>query len=245
MDYFSCKNKIPFRGARLDMQATMPSLVECILEASLMHTETTSRPMKWFSDNMVGFLLTNWQVKILKYPLWNEEFTINTWPTFFKGILAERSFEVINNQGELLALVNSAWVYSDLVRRRPIKLEDRFFKEYGELRPSRLEKDYKISSFEFETLLDEYTFITTRRDMDKNLHVNNITYLEWAINGIPDDVYDKSVITSMKCAYKKECTRGQNVLVQTFSVGKLEYLVKIFNITEEKQLLCEVFLSSN
>ena len=43
-----------------------------------------------------------------------------------------------------------------------------------------------------------------RSDMDMNQHVNNVTYLKWATEDLPSDLYSSHVLTGVDIEYRAE-----------------------------------------
>ena len=50
-----------------------------------------------------------------------------------------------------------------------------------------------------------------RRDTDTNKHANNSVYIDWAMDGVPDEIYDNMDLAEVTVTYKKECRRGDTV----------------------------------
>ena len=53
--------------------------------------------------------------------------------------------------------------------------------------------------------------VARRADMDMNGHINNVTYLAWALETVPSDVYDGMSLSEVEIDYKSECLAGQTV----------------------------------
>ena len=58
--------------------------------------------------------------------------------------------------------------------------------------------------------------VVTRRDTDTNGHANNVKYLEWVMDDIPDEIYADMALKDIRIVYRKECMRGDTVTVKTF-----------------------------
>ena len=243
MNVFQCVHRIAYSGIRPDMTVSFPELVGSILEASLLHSESTPYPMAWYVHHQCGFLLTNWQVQVLRYPKWNDTLTIRTWPIRFKGILAERSFEVTDAAGRAMAFANTGWFFTDLANRRPIRASNALVEGYGPIYPPAIPKDFKMPDYTSYAAVGQSSIIVTRRDTDGNAHVNNVTYLAWAMDLIPDSVYDTLHIMEMKTVYKKECVRGMSLTAEAFQhpVDKTAFVVCVKDAGPGRALLCEMY----
>ena len=84
-------------------------------------------------------------------------------------------------------------------------------------------------------------FTVTRRDTDTNGHANNVKYLEWALDDVPDEIYDGMTLKDIRVVYRKECHRGDVVHTKTFveeKDGEWETITFIFD--EEETVLAEI-----
>ena len=57
----------------------------------------------------------------------------------------------------------------------------------------------------------------TRRDTDTNTHANNVKYLEWVMDDIPDESYVDMRLKDIRIVYRKECMRGDVINVKTYA----------------------------
>lgn len=206
-----------YEGVDPKLYIKFTKLMSLMQETSIAHTDSTNRPMSWYVDNNFGFLLTNWDVRVNKYPFLYEKIRISTWPVMFKGILAYRGFDAYDSKNDLIAAANTKWVFTDLSRHRPIKVPADVVTGYGELSPPLFESDYKFPEItqDYESA-SRRSMQVTRRDIDSNNHVNNIKYIEWVVDDIPQNLYDNYCVKQMKCVYKKECKVNQEVMIETY-----------------------------
>lgn len=239
--YFKTGFTIGYKGIKPDLKTNFTAFMECLQEAGSRHTESTPNPMKWYMDNACGFLITNMHVKIHKYPSINDEIEIMTAPLMFKGVFAERIYRVTSQSGEELAVAFSSWIFVDLEKRRPVRIPDFIAAEYGKFAECPPEKDFTVPDTAAMEKINEDRFRVSRRDTDSYGHVNNIVYLEWAQNYIPDDIYRRASVAKMKAHYKKECMEGDEILAETFAAaGDGSRFVTVFSGAEEKNVLASV-----
>ena len=53
--------------------------------------------------------------------------------------------------------------------------------------------------------------IARRSDVDMNSHINNVVYLGWALESVPEDVYSGFTLYEMEMDFKAECKAGDTV----------------------------------
>ena len=65
-----------------------------------------------------------------------------------------------------------------------------------------------------EPEISEITFdyIVQRRDVDTNHHVNNLHYLDYAYEALPNDVYINNDFKNVEIMYKHEAKLGDNII---------------------------------
>jgi len=239
MPVFTSDFTVDYQLLEPDLTARLPGLMSHVQEASIRHTESTPHKMQWYADNARGWLLTNWHIEVTRLPKWNEAIRIHTWPSRFKGILADRSFEVLDENGQRLLAAVSGWVFTDLAARRPVKPPQAVIDGYGAIGEPALAADFKFSHDGF-TRITSREMLVTRRDTDTNSHVNNIRYIEWAFDEIPADIYDAHTPHVVKAAYKKECVKGDTLTFDTFVRPGSEPSVLI-TMRKEDVVVCEVY----
>ncbi len=238
---FSYTYSIPYKTLNLDWSIRLSALMDFLQETATRHSEHAGFPMAWFFEEMKGWVITHWDLKIHQYPKWNDTVVVSTWPSLFKGIMADRSFLVTDSQGRVLLEGASRWVFTDLSRRRPIKPPQEMLDGYGVLNAPCFETSFKfplplISEME---LVRTSQFMTTRRDVDTNNHINNVNYIEWVLDLIPDDLYDNRQIRTMQVSYKKECKKDTLVTTALFQRDDMFYAV----VSAADQTLVEVTFS--
>jgi acyl-ACP thioesterase len=67
--------------------------------------------------------------------------------------------------------------------------------------------------------IDEADFTVRKSDIDIHLHVNNVKFIEWAFDKIPDKRYYSTNACEMKARYKKEIKLGARVTLETWEKG--------------------------
>jgi len=217
----------------------------CMLESSMLHSEVTPHPMAWYWSQGVAFVFTNWQAVVRRYPRWNEEITVKTWPTSFKGFVAERSFEVFDSNGESIAKSHSGWVYMDLNRRKPARAPLDVLNGFGDFMPPALERNFRLPERSGFAEAGSRAIEVTRRDLDANRHVNSVAYLDWAMDSLTaHGLCRAGRVVEMKTTYRKECSLGAPVEVAALrnTDGDSDAIVLIQEADGEKALLCEVYL---
>lgn len=168
-----------------------------------------------------AWILLQYHIKIIDTPKLWETITIKTWCPKKKKMHSTRSFVVECNGVECIQ-INSLWVFFDIEKRMPKKISDEMANSYTCNKPPafpepRLFKVDGTTDDAHRRSTRDYTVM--RSDIDTNGHVNNVKYLEWILNDIPDEIYDNNTISELKIVYRKECHRGDALSLHTFVDG--------------------------
>ncbi len=179
---------------------------------AVAHSDAAGWSVETLMDQHKGWILLHYQIKIGSLPRDGEKVTAHTWAAGYRRAQADRDFCLCDESGKELAYASSRWVLMDTDRRRPAKLDSDFFNSYF-IEDGRevAEADYKIKIPEDAEEISRDTFEVKRRDTDTNGHVNNAIYIDWAIDSIPDELYDAKDPSEIRVTYKKECRRGDMV----------------------------------
>ena len=130
---------------------------------------------------------------------------------------AERSFFLFDEAGNKLLDGASRWIFMDLARRRPAHAPDGMAERYHSGQEPAIPDEKFFMPKETEgDLLSTRTLPVTRRDTDTNGHANNVKYLEWAMDDVPDEIYDGMSLADVRIVYRKECVRGDIVEIKTY-----------------------------
>jgi len=199
-----------------DLTISLPGIMTAAVESSLMHTYTTPHLFEYYTSNGLAWVITHWHVRINRFPKVNEAVKIATWPVRFRGLFAERGFEMADERGESLLCANSNWVLLDRQKLKPVRASQEIIDYYGPTYPSKIDTDFAIPKPDGFEALARRDYAVQRRDIDIFGHANNVRYIEWAMEDIPEDVYCGYMPYELKAAYKKENIAGDKVQIEPF-----------------------------
>lgn len=166
-----------------------------------------------------GWILLDWQIKVMKRPLYNEKLSVSTWSRGFEKACAYRDYEFKNQSGEVVIIGTSRWILFDIDKRRPLRLTEDITSLYdSETEFKVFKEDIKDIAFD-ESMIAEVKgqqYKVMRRDIDINNHMHNINYLEVAFEALPEDVYKKIHFENLRIQYKREIKYGDMVECRYF-----------------------------
>ena len=161
-----------------------------------------------FAKNL-GWFLLKYNIQIYKNLSDMDKISITTESRGASKLFAYRDFYLYHN-GELFGKVASLWALIDFNTKRMVKpLENlESINEY-EKREDDLEFN-KIPTL--ETVSAQKEFHIRYDDLDVNRHVNNATYITWALEALDYDFRSTHKVKSLEMNFKKEVTFGVDIL---------------------------------
>ncbi|KAF6159276.1 hypothetical protein GIB67_032047 [Kingdonia uniflora] len=193
-----------------DKTATLESLLNLLQEAALNHVWMSGLLGDGFGAthgmirNNLIWVVTKMQVQVDSYPIWGEIVEVDTW-VGASGKNGMRHWD-------------STWVMMNRQTRRLSKMPEEV---RDEITPWFIDKQAISSDVctKIVKLDDKAKYINSdlkpkRSDLDMNHHVNNVKYVRWMLETIPDSFLDSHQLSSITLEYRREC--GSTDLVQSF-----------------------------
>ena len=126
-----------------------------------------------------------------RMPAHRETIRLETWSNKCRKMQAERGYYLFDEKGEKIADGMSRWIYMDFAKRKPTNVPDDMIEKYGTNQPPAIEGEkFRMPPMPEGEPKAQQRFTVTRRDTDTNGHANNVKYLEWALDDVPDEIYD-------------------------------------------------------
>lgn len=208
-------------NTKLDMKFT--GILEAFQEAATIHFEEIGYGIKKRTSDSPAVIILNSKVNIIKKPKWNDTFTVRTWCNELNRIYCYRNFEIIDSKGNIIATGMNKLVLMDLSKRRIMRIDEKI-KNDIELEDKFL-YDNEIKEIEIpNTLGKEEIQIIRNRDIDINGHVNNVAFVEIALNALSREQYKKLDKMNLEVHYKKEC-KNQDTLKTVLYEENNEYTI--------------------
>lgn len=236
MPKFEYKAKVEYPDLDMNKKMGIRGFLKMMQEAAGMHSDVAGYGINDTEKTGVTWVILNWKLKIKDFPKCNEILTIRTWPKTFSKICSYRDFEVINEKNEIIAIATSKWILVDSNTHSIKKITDEVINAYNvdvleEVFNEKLTE--KLTEPADGKLLFEYKI--QRRDLDTNKHVNNLNYIDFAINTLPEEIYNEKIFSNIEIMYKKELILDEDIEC-FYSTKEEKHVVVIKNKNEDKSL---------
>lgn len=155
------------------------NIINYFQDCSTFQSEDLGIGVEYLREQKRVWVLSSWQVDILKYPKLGDKITIGTFAYGFKSFLGYRNFYMQDENGEYLAKASSIWAYLNTETFKPEKPDLADMDKYGI--EEKLDMDYKSRKIEIPNELKTLEPIEVKEHhLDVNNHVNNSQYITMA-----------------------------------------------------------------
>lgn len=193
-----------------DQRLSPPGLLRLLQEAASVASDDVGFGLKDISRTGVHWILSSWRIHLTERPCWRTPLRVETWPRAMDGFLSDREFLVWDGNREI-ARGTSRWVLVDAVTGRLTRVTGAVRAAYGDqLDSCSLFADCPPVPGSGKTPEDTpASFETTagRRDIDTNRHVNNLHYLEYGLEALPEEVYE-NLPSTVEISFRKQILLG-------------------------------------
>lgn len=159
--------------------------------------------------------MTRQKVVMEHLPTWGDEISISTWLAPFKvgGRFFERNYLVQDMGGNRIGAGLATGIVFDVEERKWIPIPEEFA-----VYPSRPREDNLLEFNKIPRLSNvEYSLDIEPHfsDLDRYVHVNNMHYVDWAIDSLPAEITENWQCCEVNIQFKRELQIGNTVTVQT------------------------------
>lgn len=204
------------RFSEIDEQGYLKyeNFINYFQDCSTFQSEDLGVGVEFLRKQDLVWVVSSWQIEILKYPKLGDKITIGTFAYDFRSFLGYRNFYMLDENGEYIAKANSMWVLLSVSAGRPCKATQEQMDLYG--RQEKLNMNYKSRKIEIPADLDKLEPIeVTTHHLDINHHVNNGQYICMAVACIPGIERPYSI----RVEYKNQARLGD--LIIPFTDGRV------------------------
>jgi acyl-ACP thioesterase len=187
------------------------SMFNFMQDAAGKHAQALGVSVRRLLSENYTWLLSRLKIKIASYPDINDRIQIATWPSGVQRLFALRDFELRNGSDQVIAAAVSAWLVIDVQRRRPVRIlpfVDRLKPLEGRhILPDTLDKLPELNNRTYEK-----KFIARYGDLDVNQHINNVSFVEWVVEGVPSSLLNTSAPAQLEINFLAEAYYEDRIL---------------------------------
>jgi len=215
--------------------SNMPMICNWLQEAGMKHALQIARHSGLDISEIV-FVLTRLNVRMDRYPSWMEKVTVESWLSPSSDRYARRNFLLHGADGKIIGRAISSAV--------PFNLKDRTGGIFsGDLNSFTIEREDalthdflkipEITGTHTENIIQVRYF-----DCDFFYHINNVKYIEWCVESLPDDYLKSNTLREIDINFRAEGNLGDSLILKTAESGNRDtFIHSVAKDSEAKDLV--------
>ncbi len=195
--------------------ASPTSMLMLLEETAAEHCYSINHGLYQLADQNVGWVLISGVMQMERYPSYKEKITIRTWLSEYSAVKGFRENIIYDEQNNIIGRAKGLWIFFDIARRRPIRIFKDIIDKWSfcEEKSTDVNISEKIKAVESPDY--ELKFKVNRYDTDIIKHVNNIRYLNWVEESIPEEIIDNYYLSDINGRFISEAHSGQTLVSLT------------------------------
>ena len=186
-------------------------------EACIAHTEELGMGRKKTLDKGFLWVITSLHLKINRLPVYDEDVRVECYPGPTLHYFFPRHFAILSSSGEKLLQAHAVWALINEKDRTMIDpgkngIHIDGFEEGNEIPP--------VLAFKVPEGGETFPLDAAYSLCDINGHLNNASYLDWALDHVDLSEMEKASIQEVCLTFKKEIRLGESVPVTIKKEGK-------------------------
>ncbi|RXK14079.1 acyl-ACP thioesterase [Halarcobacter mediterraneus] len=214
-NYFDKEFELRFFEMNRLGEASPIAILTLLQETAADHCHYAGHDLLSLMSENLGWVLLSGAMKMERYPLYKEKIIIRTWISKYHSIRGFRENIIYDENYNIIGRARGLWVFYDIKRRRPKKIHSDFLKRWSSYKITSLEHDITNKIESFDSVQYRKEFKVNMYDTDTNKHVNNLRYLQWLIESIPDEILNNYYLYFIDGRFISEAQYGDVILSST------------------------------
>jgi acyl-ACP thioesterase len=171
--------------------ASPSSMLTFLEETAAKHSHSINKSLYQLAQQNRGWVLVSGVIKMERYPRYKEKITIRTWLSNYSIIKGTGENIIDDEQNTIIGRAKGLWVFFDIDKRRPTPILDEIKEKWYFCSETSVNTNIskKIAAVEHPDY--ELKFKINGYNTDINKHLNNIRYLQWLVETVPDEISDE------------------------------------------------------
>lgn len=236
------KYKIGIRDINENVEVRNKALLGYLEEIGCKHSDLAGYGVLDIQNNKLVWILLDWKLEVIKRPKYGQTITVNTWSKAAQKCYCYRDFEIMDEEGNIIGKATSKWVLIDKEKNKINKVTDEVVSAYRPELDKEVFKTEDLSKIiEKEDSKETANYIVRKIDIDVNMHMHNLNYINVAYEALPNDIYLQGEYDNIRITYKKEAKLGD--IIKAFYVNENNKIQIILKDEECKNTYCIIELS--
>jgi acyl-ACP thioesterase len=191
--------------------ASPTTILTLLEEAAADHCLSMKHSLFDLFNQNIGWILLSGYMQMESYPLYKEKITIRTWISKYTSIKGIRENIIYNEQGSIIGRAKGLWLFFDIKRRMPVRIFEDIKEKWSCFPEESIRYDINKKIEAINSAKYKKSFLVHKYDMDSNKHVNNLRYLQWLLETIPNEITDNFYMHSIDGRFVGEAQFGHTI----------------------------------
>lgn len=190
----------------------LPTAILALLEETAAdHCHAINHSLYDLVSQNIGWVLIAGYIRMERYPKYKEKIVIRTWLSNYSTVRGIRENIIYDQQGNIIGRAKGLWVFFDIAKRRPVQIFEDIKTKWSFNPQESIIHDVskKITPLQTAQYIDQFNVY--HFDVDMNEHVNNIRYLHWVMDSIPEEITKKFYLHSIDGRFISEAQFGDTI----------------------------------
>ena len=212
-------------------------IISMLQEGAAAHADELGVGLEYLVRSGLTWMLSRMSITFHAWPAPADHLNIATWPAGSRrGLIALRQYQCHDQNLRLLLEATSEWLLVDTQRERITRLTP----EIMSLESSQPPPPSPFPKASCESPPDWSVTIPVRRaDLDINRHVNNIHYISWLTEPLPDGWQTRRLL-NLDIVYRHGAKHGDTLTSSSYAVSA-DKLYHRIERTTDASILCEAY----
>lgn len=214
-NYFDKQFEIRYFEVNKNGIASPTTILTLLEETAAEHCDSINYNLFQLEAANIGWVLVSGVLEMERYPNYKEKIRIRTWLSEYTSIKGIRENIIYDEENNVIGRAKGIWVFFDIERRRPAKIFDEIKEKWSFCSEESISYNVSEKILVIDKPDCELEFKVNRHDTDMNKHVNNIKYLQWVLESVPEDIINNYYLHSIDGRFIAEANYGQTILSLT------------------------------
>ncbi len=195
--------KVSYSHLNQDKTVCIADLLRFCQDSAVSHTAECGYPLERLIALKRAWLVLSMHIRIQKPIPLSKSVRVLTWPFSFSRVLGPRAFRITDtDSGAVYAEATSLWAYVDTETGKPAEIPPEMLAQYAEGEAPALSFLRRAPQYNADIHIADFRVL--KRDLDTNVHMNNVKYLEYAEEAVPNGFS----ISEVEIFYKQPAVYG-------------------------------------
>lgn len=192
------------------LECKISSIINYFCDIGSKQSEELGVGIEYLTEKRLAYVFYRYDINVKRYPKYGEKIKVRTMAKSFKKFYASRAYEIYDENNEKIVDGEGIFLLINIDKRKAVRIPEDQYIAYGVDIENCL--DIKVTKLEKLTKeMDRNNFKVRYGDIDSNMHVNNVKYVEWAIESLPLDIVSNYELKELSVVFEKECRYGTEI----------------------------------